>query len=95
MGANWQNTVNLVTLTEEIFKSGGTERTPLETLHKKWSFPFRISSINMTKSAENCEFGHITEEVFKGKLHFLCSEFMLIYIFVGLMAARQKNLKKT
>ena len=49
----------------------------------------------MTKSAENCEFGHITEEVFKGKLHLLCSEFMLIYIFVGLMAARQKNLKKT
>ena len=49
----------------------------------------------MTKSAENCEFGHITEEVFKGELHFLCSEFMVIYIFVGLMAARQKNLKKT
>ena len=27
----------------------------LYTLHKKWSFPLRISSLNMTKSA----FGHI------------------------------------
>ena len=29
------------------------------TLHKKWSFPLRISSVNVTKSAGNCEFGHI------------------------------------
>ena len=29
------------------------------TLHKKCSFPFRISSVNVTKSAENCRFGHI------------------------------------
>ena len=29
------------------------------TLHKKWSFPLRISSINVTKSVGNCEFiGH-------------------------------------
>ena len=26
---------------------------------KKWSFPLRISLVNMTKSAENCGFGHI------------------------------------
>ena len=29
------------------------------TLHKKWSFPLRISSLNVTKSAGNCGFGHI------------------------------------
>ena len=29
------------------------------TLHKKWSLPLRVSSVNMTKSAGNCEFGHI------------------------------------
>ena len=26
---------------------------------KKWSFPLRISSVNVTKSAWNCGFGHI------------------------------------
>ena len=26
---------------------------------KKWSFPLRISSVNVTKSAGNCGFGHI------------------------------------
>ena len=29
------------------------------TLHKKWSFPLRISSVNVTKSEGNCGFGHI------------------------------------
>ena len=29
------------------------------TLHKKWSFPLRIFSVNIAKSAENCGFGHI------------------------------------
>ena len=28
-------------------------------LHKKWSFPLRISSVSVTKSAWNCGFGHI------------------------------------
>ena len=31
----------------------------LGTLHKKWSFPLRISSVNVTKSAVSCRFGHI------------------------------------
>ena len=26
---------------------------------QKWSFPLKISSVNVTKSAENCGFGHI------------------------------------
>ena len=29
------------------------------TLHKKWSFPLRISSVNVTKSAVSCGSGHI------------------------------------
>ena len=29
------------------------------TLHKKWSFPLRISSLNVTKFAISCGFGHI------------------------------------
>ena len=28
-------------------------------LHKKWSFPLRISSVNVTKYAGNCGFSHI------------------------------------
>ena len=30
-----------------------------KTLHKKWSFPLLISSVNVTKSAVSCGFGHI------------------------------------
>ena len=29
------------------------------SLHKKWSFLLRISSVNVTKSAGNCGSGHI------------------------------------
>ena len=43
------------------------------SLHKKWSFPLRISSVNVTKSAVSCGFGPFTEEILNGKLHFLCS----------------------
>ena len=28
-------------------------------LHKNWSFPLKISSVNVAKSAGNCGFGHI------------------------------------
>ena len=31
----------------------------LMPLHKKWSFPWRISSVNVTKSAGNCRFSRI------------------------------------
>ena len=39
-------------------------------LHKKWNFPLRISSVNVTKSAGNCGFGQI---FLNGKFHFLSS----------------------
>ena len=49
------------------------------TLHKKRSFPLRISSVNVTKFVGNCGFGHIfTEEILNVKFHFLCSETMSV-----------------
>ena len=30
-----------------------------QSLYKKWSFPLRISSVNVTKSAVSCGIGHI------------------------------------
>ena len=44
------------------------------SLHKKWNFPLRISSVNMTKS----DLVTFTEETFNGKLHFLFSIFPTI-----------------
>ena len=40
------------------------------TLHKKWSFPLRIFSVNVTKSEGNCEFGHIYWRNLKWKTSF-------------------------
>ena len=42
-------------------------------LHKKLSFPLRISSISMNKSRGNCRFGHIYWKTLNGKLYFLYS----------------------
>ena len=36
-------------------------------------FSITNSSVNVTKSARNCEFGHFPEEFLNGKLHSLCS----------------------
>ena len=41
------------------------------SLRKKWSFPLRISSVNVTKSA-TANLVTFTEEILNGKLHFLC-----------------------
>ena len=45
-----------------------------QTLHEKWSFPWKISSVNVTKSAVSWGLVTFTEEILNGKLHFLCSE---------------------
>ena len=49
----WEQVLMLVTLAlpSHFYKARG--------LHKKWSFPLRISSVNVTKSAGKCGFGHI------------------------------------
>ena len=41
------------------------------TLHKKWSFPLRISSVNLTKSAGNYGFRHIYRRNHKWKTSLL------------------------
>ena len=38
-------------------------------LHKKWSFPLRISSVNV----ETADLVTFTEEILNGKLYFLCT----------------------
>ena len=43
-------------------------------LHKKWSFPLRISWVNVTKSVVSCGFGHIYRRNLWWKTYFLCSE---------------------
>ena len=46
------------------------------TLHKKWSFPLRISIVNATKSGVSCGLGHIYgKKVLNRKLHFLFFHF--------------------
>ena len=37
----------------EYFRGNSCHLRSLASLHKKWSFPFRISSVNVTKSAGN------------------------------------------
>ena len=43
------------------------------SLHKKWNFPLRIPSVNVTKPAVSCGFGQIYGKILNGKLPFLCS----------------------
>ena len=48
------------------------------TLHKNCSFPIRISSVNVTKSAVLADLLTFIEEILNWKLHFLCSVKMFI-----------------
>ena len=50
-------------------------------LHKKWSFPLRISSVNGNNSAGNCRFGHIYWRLHDGKLHFCAVCFLSVATF--------------
>ena len=42
--------------------------------HKKWSFPLRVSSVNVTNLQFPANLATFSEEIFNGKLHFLCSD---------------------
>ena len=44
------------------------------SLHKKWTFPLRISSVNANKFADLVTF---TEEIVNGRLYFLCSALLM------------------
>ena len=42
-----------------VFSTRSEISTKFQSLHKKWSFPLRNSSVNVTKSAVSRGFGHI------------------------------------
>ena len=50
------------------------ETCKFETLDKKCSFPLRISSVNVSKSAVSCGFVRFTDKIVNGKLYFLCND---------------------
>ena len=49
----------------------------VHSLHKKWNFPLRCFSVNVTKSAVSSRFDTFTELILNEKLHLLCSECFL------------------
>ena len=66
---HWRNKYGLVKLK--------TFTSVLLSLHKKWSFPLRISSVFPQISADLVKLA--TEEIFNEKLYFLCIDFLLYY----------------
>ena len=60
MTKNWRTCPQAETIAELIIiNSEKTRMTKTVTLHQKCSFPLMISSVNVTKSAVSCGFGHI------------------------------------
>ena len=49
------------------------------SLHKKWSFPLRISSVNVAKSAGNYEFSHISRWKSIMENFIFCAVFVVSY----------------
>ena len=47
-------------------------------MHKKWSFRFRISSVNVTKPHFLVDLVTFTEQIPHGKLRFFCN----VYTFI-------------
>ena len=45
----------------------------IQSTAQKWSFPLKISLVNVTKSAGTADLDTFSGEVFNGKLHFLFS----------------------
>ena len=64
----------VVLLKKVYWKSCFTERFLVDILHKKWSFPLRISSVSGPKSGENFGFATFSENILTEKRHFLCSD---------------------
>ena len=63
-----------------LLNLSGTGKQFRASLHKKWSFPLTISSINVAKSAVSCGLVTFTEETLDGKLHFFVQSFKLRYM---------------
>ena len=61
----------------------GTSREKLyQDTALRISFPLRISWVNVTKSAGNCGFGHVSEEILQENFIF-CAVGVRIWIFKG------------
>ena len=58
---------------ETTMTSAKKNENDTQTLYKKWSFPLRISSVNVNKSVIS-PLVTFTEEILNRKLHSLCSE---------------------
>ena len=64
---------------------------------KKWSFPLRISSINVTKFAVSCGFGHIywRNPLWKTSLFVQCNYLKLLDLWIIFHCEKQENHGKT
>ena len=66
-------------------------------LHRKWSFPLRVSSVNVTKSAESCGFfvqcGLINTALLEVNLYIqeVCSLSYLLFDFSPIKTREKKN----
>ena len=63
-------------------------------LHKKWSFPLRISSVNVAKSAGNYGFGHIywRNSQWKSLFFVQCRQYYVIFsIYLHLKEAYSEH----
>ena len=58
---------------------------PLHQLHKKWTFPLRISLVNVTKSAVSCDLVTFTGEILNGKLLILCSDLRIYLVEITML----------
>ena len=76
-----------------VFPCAKTESQILK-LQKKWSFPLRISSVNMTKSAGICGFGHIYWRNPGWKISFFVQCILRWVIVVIIKFTEQKITKK-
>ena len=72
------------------------------TLHKRWDFPWRIFSVNVTKSAVSCGLVTFTEEIQNRKRHFFwpnvtylerLAPIKLLYPFLRGLARSRENIK--
>ena len=60
MTTKWQSThINKTSNINKLITISSWRTQDTLHLHKKWSFPLRISPVNVTKSVGNCGFGHI------------------------------------
>ena len=73
---SWMGQLQLTILTQELNYKKGKYLHLLNTLHKKWSLPLRISSVNVTKSNYQSHFARPGPRG-REKNNFLFSHFLV------------------